>query len=170
MHLIVAINQDNIIGNNNKIPWNLKNDLQRFKQLTNQQIIVMGRKTYDSLPIRPLKNRINVVITNSPDDYECQENLFYTNLDDSLYLLKTLQENTNKKVFIIGGTKIYKYFFQYCTHFYITKVNLQCEGNVFFPFNLQLFNDKTKYHQTFQSEQLKEKDVSYVFSDYEINS
>ena len=70
MRLIVALNQDNIIGNNNNIPWKVKYDLQRFKQLTNQQIIVMGRKTYESLPIKPLKNRMNIVITNNPDDYE----------------------------------------------------------------------------------------------------
>tara|TARA_Y200000002_G_scaffold325226_1_gene287229 strand:+ start:56 stop:568 length:513 start_codon:yes stop_codon:yes gene_type:complete len=170
MHLIVALNQDNIIGNNNDIPWTLKNDLQRFKKLTNQQIIVMGRKTYESLPVRPLKNRINVVVTNNPDKYENQENLFFVNLNDSLSLLKTIQEKTEKKIFIIGGTTIYEYFFQYCTHFYITEVWLECEGNVFFPFNLQLFKDKTKYQLTYQSEQLKEDNVCYSFSNYEINN
>ena len=80
MHLIVAVNQKNVIGKNNNIPWHISEDLKNFKEVTNNNIIVIGRKTYESLPQKPLPNRINVVITSQPENYENNENIIFTNI------------------------------------------------------------------------------------------
>ena len=81
MRLIVAFNKQGVIGVNNDLPWHLKDDLRRFQKLTKNNIVVMGRKTYESLPKRPLPNRINVVITSTPNQYENKESLYFIDLN-----------------------------------------------------------------------------------------
>lgn len=142
MYLIVAFNQKNVIGNNNKIPWYIPEDLKLFQKTTKDHIIVMGRKTFESLPNGPLKNRINVVITNQTELYDkSNETLIYTNFANSFALLETLQKETQKKVFIIGGTTIYNQYFEYCTKFYISFINNTQDGDTIFPYNIQYFQD-----------------------------
>ena len=77
MYLIVAFNKQNVIGFNNTIPWYIPEDLQNFKRLTNNHIIVMGRKTFESFPNGPLKNRIHVVITNQTEYSESNNENIY---------------------------------------------------------------------------------------------
>ena len=98
MHLIVAVNQKNVIGKNNNIPWHISEDLKNFKEVTNNNIIVMGRKTYESLPQKPLPNRINVVITSQPENYENNENIIFTNIESSFdKIIEINRNNGNKK-------------------------------------------------------------------------
>ena len=142
MNLIVAFNHKNVIGNNNKIPWYIPEDLKLFQQTTKNHIIVMGRKTFESLPNGPLKNRINVVITNQTELYEKgNETLIYTNFSDSFELLKNLQKETQKEIFIIGGNTIYNQYFEYCTKFHISFINNTQSGDTTFPHNIQYFHD-----------------------------
>ena len=142
MNLIVAFNNKNVIGNNNKIPWYIPEDLKLFQKTTKNHIIVMGRKTFESLPNGPLKNRINVVITNQTELYEkSNETLIYTNFVNSFALLETLQKETQKEVFIIGGNTIYKQYFEYCTKFHISFINNTQSGDTTFPYNIQYFHD-----------------------------
>lgn len=142
MRLIVAFNDNNVIGNNNKIPWYIPEDLKLFQKITKNHIIVMGRKTFESLPNGPLKNRINVVITNQTELYDkCHETLIYTNFENSFALLETLQKETHKEVFIIGGNTIYKQYFEYCTKFHISFINNTQSGDTTFPHNIQYFHD-----------------------------
>lgn len=142
MRLIVAFNHNNVIGNNNKIPWYIPEDLKLFQKITKNHIIVMGRKTFESLPNGPLKNRINVVITNQTGLYDkCHETLIYTNFENSFALLETLQKETQKEVFIIGGNTIYKQYFEYCTKFHISFINNTQSGDTTFPHNIQYFQD-----------------------------
>ena len=104
MNLIVAFNKKNVIGLNNKIPWHIPEDLKEFKRLTNNQIIVMGRKTFESLPNGPLKNRIHVIITNQTGYYDNNnEKIYYCNLKQSFSLLNKIKSETQKDIFIIGG-------------------------------------------------------------------
>lgn len=143
MNLIVAFNKKNVIGKNNSIPWYIPEDLKIFKTNTDGHIIVMGRKTYESLPNGPLKNRINVVITNQTELYDkSNETLIYTNFENSFALLETLQKETQKEVFIIGGNTIYKQYFEYCKKFYITIVENDENGDTFFPFDVSIFNQE----------------------------
>lgn len=142
MNLIVAFNRKNVIGLNNTIPWHIPEDLKEFKRITNNQIIVMGRKTFDSLPNGPLKNRINIVITNQTEYYDkSNETLIYTNFEKSFALLETLQKETQKEVFIIGGNTIYKQYFEYCTKFHISFINNTQSGDTTFPHNIQYFQN-----------------------------
>ena len=142
MNLIVAFNNKNVIGNNNKIPWYIPEDLKLFQKTTKNHIIVMGRKTFESLPNGPLKNRINIVITNQTELYEnSNETLIYTNFENSFALLETLQKETQKEVFIIGRNTIYKQYFEYCTKFHISFINNTQSGDTTFPYNIQYFHD-----------------------------
>lgn len=140
--LIVAFNNKNIIGINNKIPWYVPEDLKYFKNQTKDHIIVMGRKTFESLPNGPLKNRIHVILTNQ--ELKNSEDVFFTSFEQSFDLLVHLQSITNKKVFIIGGNTIYKQYFEYCTKFHITVIDDDQDGDVSFPYTLEYFVDNFK--------------------------
>ena len=129
MRLIVAFNKEGVIGVNNDLPWHLKDDLKRFQKLTKNNIVVMGRKTYDSLPKKPLSNRINVIITRNPEQYEEKENLYFIELDKSLSFLKNLEYENKCETFIIGGNSIYKYFFEHIDKFHFTLVNFKINLN-----------------------------------------
>ena len=124
--MIVATNKEGIIGINNTIPWYIPEDLQYFKKITENHIIVMGRKTFESLP-NILKNRIHLILTKNSlfsDKYKNQENVYVCNsIVQSNILLNDLIEKTGKKVFIIGGSEIYSLFYDYCKIFHITQVH-----------------------------------------------
>ena len=149
--LIVAVNQDGIIGINNKIPWHIPEDLQRFKQMTEGHIVIMGRKTYESLPPknRPLKNRVNIVLTTSPEIYFTNDNdddkkedtaLYFTTMENLSNIIKeNLVDGVAKRIFIIGGSEIYHLFIDYCSIIHMTrvyfKVDVNDDANIsFFPF------------------------------------
>lgn len=134
MELIVAKNNLNAIGKDGDLMWHLSKDLQHFRQLTRNQIVVMGRKTYASLPGGPLKNRINVIITRDPSKFNQEiQDIYFVSLEQSLLLLAKLQKQHDKSVFIIGGSDIYKYFYTYCCMLHITEVDNDEEGDVYFP-------------------------------------
>ena len=143
MELIVALNQDGVIGINNKIPWYIPEDLQRFKKLTEGNIVIMGRKTYESLPPnqRPLKNRLNIVLSRQTNIYDFEhDNLIFTTMENIYDIIKEnifIEEEgegdddekeikkikIKKKVFIIGGNEIYNLFIHQCSIIHITEVN-----------------------------------------------
>lgn len=99
MKLILACDPDGGIGYQNKLPWaKLQNDLPRFKKLTEEQVVVMGRNTWDSLPKKPLSNRINFVVT---------KNVF--DMPPSAFLINTTDHFTNfKNAWLIGGAQLIK--------------------------------------------------------------
>lgn len=110
-NLIVAMDETGGIGLNNKIPWRIPLDLQHFSLLTSNSIVVMGRQTWDSIPFKhkPLKNRLNVVITRNKDFVvPKQVKLFYC-LNECVEWLK-LQVSP---IYIIGGQKIYEWFMEH---------------------------------------------------------
>ena len=136
MELIVAKNNKNAIGNNGDLMWHLSKDLQHFRTLTQNQVIVMGRKTYASLPNGPLKNRINVIITRDPSKYTREMlDVYFITLEESSFLINNLQKKYNKSVFIIGGSEIYDYFYPLCHTLHITEVDDDQDGDTYFPIN-----------------------------------
>lgn len=103
--LIVAHDKNRLIGVDNKLPWKIKEEINFFKEVTTDNIIIMGSKTYCSLG-RPLPNRINIVLTSSKIE---QNNLYsFNNVEDCLNFCKKL--NLNKEILVIGGESIYNYF------------------------------------------------------------
>jgi len=136
--LIAAISENGIIGVNNNLPWNISEDLQHFKQLTINNIVIMGSNT--ALSIRPLKNRLNIVLTKNAKNHNYQNILdsfiyvrdicvdkFTYACDHFIYIDKNhlpdlLREFPDKKIFIIGGSQIYSEFINLCDELYLTIV------------------------------------------------
>lgn len=120
INAIVAMNHSGTIGVNGKLPWYVSEDLRRFRLITSNNIVVMGRKTYESLPNGELPNRINVVITAQPNKYVSTETLRFVNFENCFDLLDDLVYYTNRKIFVIGGEYIYHLFMPYIHNLYLT--------------------------------------------------
>ena len=115
--IIVAADNKNGIGKENKLPWHISEDLKNFKKVTSGKSIIMGRKTWESLPFRPLPKRKNIVIT-SDVNYIAEGAIVVTSPQ------KAVEACTeNEEVFIIGGAKIYKHFFAQADKLYLTRLH-----------------------------------------------
>lgn len=128
--LIAALGTKNIIGNNNKLPWNIPEDLKHFKDLTNRHVVVMGRKTYESIlgyRGKPLPNRTNVVITKNTEFKAMEGVEIYHAFQDAF------GAHANEDIFVIGGAEIYKQAIELADKLYITHVQGSYEGDAFFP-------------------------------------
>jgi dihydrofolate reductase len=138
LELIVASTIDGIIGFNNKIPWYIPEDLKYFKNITYNSVVIMGRKTFESLPNGPLKNRINIILSKniSNTDNENTDNVFFINFKNIDDICKILDKYTNKRVFVIGGNEIYKLLYDYCKIVHITIIYEKIEGDTIFPYSL----------------------------------
>jgi len=125
--IIVAIAENYAIGKNNDLLWHIPEDLKRFKRLTTGHTVVMGKKTWESLPRRPLPNRVNIVISDDPEDHfdQC---VMAGSIEDAINKLVPSDES-----FIIGGASVYRQFLPFCDRLYITWVHKAFEGDVFFP-------------------------------------
>ena len=125
--LVAAIAKNNIIGINNSLPWNIPEDLKKFKAMTSGHPILMGRKTFESIG-RPLPNRKNIVLTSD-------EKYFFKGIDitnsfvEAINLIKEL----NEEIFIIGGSSIYKLFESSASQLAITHIEKEFEGDSYFP-------------------------------------
>jgi dihydrofolate reductase len=164
MFLIVAHDQHNIIGYDGVIPWYIPEDLKHFRELTTNNIVIMGRKTFQSIS-KPLKNRINIVITNSPEKLhtfqttQTNQQLIYNNLEelnDTLIKLYEQEENKNKKIFVIGGSEIYNALLDKCNEMYITEV--------YRPYSNPDFIDPTKYNYFYYDK--TQWETNYISPDY----
>lgn len=135
INIIVALTENNAIGRNNSLLFKLKRDLQHFKEVTSGNIVIMGRKTYESIG-KPLPNRVNVVLTkdvNNIFDYNDDINIF-TDLEDAIETMKNTYPE--KDVFIIGGGQIYKEALDngLVDKLYITKIKKEVpDADTFFP-------------------------------------
>ncbi len=128
LSIIVAIGKNNEIGKGNDLLWRLSSDMKRFKAITTGHAVVMGRKTYQSLPNGALPNRTNVVISRNPD-FKADNCLVFSSLDAALIHLRDEDE-----IFIIGGGEIYRQAFPVTDKLYLTKVHATFpEADTFFP-------------------------------------
>lgn len=125
--LIAVLDEKNGIGKNNKLLCYLPADLKRFKQLTSGHSIVMGRKTFESLPNGALPNRTNLVLTR--DKNYSAENIFTVGSTTELFELCKNEE----EIYIIGGEEIYKLFIEFADILHITRIHHQFDADVFFP-------------------------------------
>ena len=155
--LIVARSKNNVIGKDGNIPWKIKGEQKQFKELTTNNIVIMGRKSYEEIG-HPLPNRFNIVVS-STVNYEA-ENLI------TVKTLKEALEYTNgKDIYVAGGYGIFKEAIPYVDKMYITEVDMEVEnGDVFFPeFNEEEFDiesgeilgDEIKYKRMIYSRKNK---------------
>lgn len=124
--LIAAMTKDGVIGLDNRLPWHLPEDLKRFRKITMGKPIVMGRKTFESLPGH-LDGRINIVLSRDPD-YQPKACTLYHTLSDALASLHGYDE-----VMIIGGHSLYKQCLPLADTLYLTLIDSEIKGDTFFP-------------------------------------
>ena len=128
---VVALSNNNVIGVNNSLPWNLKTDLAHFKNYTSNKIIVMGRKTYESIG-RPLPNRINLIVSNTIKEVNGAE--LFKSTEDAINKAKELCINKNlDEIIIIGGGYLFRDTLSITNKLVLTKVDCNIEGDVFYP-------------------------------------
>jgi dihydrofolate reductase len=127
--VVAAIARKGVIGRGGTIPWRLPEDLARFKALTTGHAVVMGRKTWESLPdrFRPLPGRRNVVVTRDPS-WAAAGAERATSLEDALRLLADEPE-----VYVIGGAEVYRAALPLADELALTEIDLEVEGDTFFP-------------------------------------
>lgn len=125
--LIAAVAQNGVIGNRGKIPWEIKDDLKHFRELTMGHPCIMGSKTYESLPKKPLPGRENIVLSHDPD-YKAPQAVVKNSLEEALKYCEG-----KKKIFICGGASVYKAGIDIADRLEITRVHKEYEGDVYFP-------------------------------------
>jgi dihydrofolate reductase len=125
--MIVAVSEDLGIGRNNDLLWHIPEDLKRFRKLTIGKTVMMGKKTWESLPRRPLRERKNVVITDIKGE-AFEGAIAAYSIDDALNICRNDEE-----IFIIGGGSIYKQFMPHADRLYITHVHRKEKADIFFP-------------------------------------
>lgn len=155
--IIVAHSKNKIIGKDNKIPWHIPEDLKRFKELTTGKTIVMGRKTFESLPF-VLPNRKHIILTKNKDfTYNNQNVEICYDINNIIQKYK----NSEEEVFIIGGGEIYKQFLDTSTKLFITEVDINLDGDAFFP-----KIDYSNWDLIFQSDKNTSNELNYIYKDY----
>ncbi len=142
--IIVAKGKQNQIGLNGKMPWHLHDDLQNFKKLTTGQVVIMGRKTFESIG-KALPNRLNFVVTSNPENVNAYGICLFENLEKAI---KKARE-TDKEIFIIGGGKIYEQSIELADELIITEVDYNGKADTFFPkIHKKIWKEKSRKHFT----------------------
>jgi dihydrofolate reductase len=125
--IIVAVSDDWGIGRDNDLLWHLPEDLKRFKKLTMGNTLIMGKKTWESLPRRPLPGRKNIVLTDNPQEI-IEGSVTAYSIEDALAKCEATEE-----IFIIGGGSIYRQFMPLADKLYITHVHRKTPADIYFP-------------------------------------
>ena len=128
---VVALSNNNVIGKDNDLPWNLKTDLKHFKEYTSSKIIVMGRKTFESIG-RPLPNRINYVVSNTIDEIEGAK--VFNSIENAIEeAKKECSKSYHNEIVIIGGGFIFRDTLSEANKLVLSKVKCDIDGDVFYP-------------------------------------
>lgn len=176
MEAIVAIDLHNGISKNGTIPWTSKKDMTHFYKKTNGNVVLMGRNTYFSIPEerRPLKNRLNIVLTSNPQLYQdiSNSNVIFT--DDNnmyLYFLQNPEKcrdsfpflHENFKVFVIGGKQIYEKLIPLCHTIWLTQIKKDYNCDLFLK-NVYNFNNKMMVTEIENDDEL----IIYKYEKYDL--
>lgn len=146
--IIAAIGKNRELGKNNDLIWHLPGDLKFFRKITTNHTIIMGRKTFESLP-KMLPNRKHIVLT-TKGNFQSEVEVY----KELKQILKTYKD-TQEEIFIIGGASIYEQFLDYSDKLYLTEIDAQEEADVYFP-NF----DKENYEKEILSEN-EDNGISY---------
>jgi dihydrofolate reductase len=155
---VVAMSNNWVIGVNNDLPWSLKDDLAHFKKYTTGKIIVMGRKTYESIG-RPLPNRVNYVISSTLKDIEGVS--IFTSLEDAIEAAKiyNLDQDIANEIAIIGGGYLFRDSIDSFNKLILTRVDCSIDGDVYYP-----EIDFSNWELISSDEFLKNEDNQYDFA------
>jgi len=150
--LIAAASENNIIGKDNKLIWRLSDDLKHFKELTKGHFVIMGRKTFESMP-KALPNRTNVIITRKTD-YKAENAIVVNSLEKALKVAES-----DNQPFVIGGGEIYKLSMEIADRIELTRVHTSIEGDTSFP-----EIDLEKWQEVKNEKRFKNEKNEYDFS------
>ena len=128
LSMIAALDTNNVIGRNSQVPWCIRTDLRRFKQITMGHHVIMGRKTFESIN-RPLPGRTNLIITRR-DDWSAEGVTVVHTLEEALQIAAKADD---PEPFIVGGAEIYELAIHRADRMYLTRVHAEVEGDTWFP-------------------------------------
>ena len=135
--LVVARARNGVIGRDGDLPWRLRSDLQRFKAITIGKPCIMGRKTWESLPLKPLPGRLNVVLTRDEgwgEDGQAKGALVCRTLDEAIEIAREQAEDDGvDEICVIGGAGLFEAVLPRAKRLYVTEVDAEVEGDVRFP-------------------------------------
>jgi dihydrofolate reductase len=134
--LVVAIADNGVIGKDGGIPWHISEDMKRFKALTMGHTLVMGRKTWDSLPKKPLPGRINVVVTRQKD-WQAEGAVTASSLGQAT-------SGTSGTVMVIGGAEIYERALPLASRIELTEIHKNFDGDAWFELNRSGWNETAR--------------------------
>jgi dihydrofolate reductase len=126
--IIAALSENRVIGKDGAIPWSVREDMRHFRELTTGFPCIMGRKTWESLPKKPLPGRLNIIISKTLTAGASGETLVFPSLDEALKHCRV-----HEKVFICGGASLYREALPLAERMEITMIHKTFEGDVFFP-------------------------------------
>jgi len=128
---IVATTRNHVIGVDNDLPWHLPDDMQFFKEQTNGHHILMGRKNFESIPMkfRPLPNRVNIVLTRKTD-YQAEGIEVVHSIVSGIEIAQNAGED---ELYVIGGAEIYAQTIEMTDRIYLTEIDAELEGDAYFP-------------------------------------
>jgi len=128
LSIIVATAEKGVIGKDNQLIWHLPEDLKMFRRLTTGHVIIMGRKTFESIG-KPLPNRTSIIISRN-NDYQVEGCIVVSSLEEAVEKAKEIE---TEEAFIIGGAQIYALALDMADTVYLTQVHYNFEGDAFFP-------------------------------------
>lgn len=162
--MIAAMDEKRGIGKDNKIPWHIKEDLVRLKNLTLNHTVILGRTSYDSMVWyynksgRQMPGKLYIVLTRNPSYKPEKENaLAVSSVDEALELVRGRE---TEEAFVIGGQKIFEQFFPYADKLYLTVVKGSYDADAFFP-------DYSEFKKIVSEKESEENGVRYVFLELE---
>jgi dihydrofolate reductase len=151
--LVVAVAENGVIGNAGKIPWRIADDMKHFKALTWAKPCIMGRKTWDSLPKKPLPGRTNIVVTRDAG-FAADGAVVAHSLDDAL---AKAQAGHPEEIAVIGGSEIYRAALPRATHVHLTEVHRDFAGDTHFAL------DRAGWRETAREERTTAEGLRYAF-------
>lgn len=129
--LVVAATENNVIGKDNQLLWHLPNDMKFFKNTTWAMPVIMGRKTFESIKMKPLGGRVNIIVTSHKDLQPASGKIVIA--DSTEASVELAKETDCKEAFVIGGGEIFNTFLPQASKIYMTRVHTHLEGDTFFP-------------------------------------
>ena len=150
--LIVAYAKNHVIGNKGCIPWRIKGEQKRFKELTTGNVVIMGRRSYEEIG-HPLPNRMNIIVSNTRK-FEAENCMTAGSLKEAIEMAG------DREIFISGGARLYEESLPYVEKMYVTEIDCEIEGDTYFPdFDPSLYDKEIV-------ERHDEGDIPYTYVTY----